>query len=37
MPDQKGVIIIPTYNERDNILKLIPQILDLPIFLDMLF
>lgn len=37
MPDQKGVIMMPTYNEHDNILKLTQQILDLPILVDILF
>jgi dolichol-phosphate mannosyltransferase len=36
MPNQEGLIIIPTYNERDNITKLIEQILYLPILVDIL-
>jgi dolichol-phosphate mannosyltransferase len=34
--NQSGLIIIPTYNERDNIVKLIKQILYLPILVDIL-
>ncbi len=36
MPNLRGLIIIPTYNERDNIAKLIEQILCLPILVDIL-
>jgi dolichol-phosphate mannosyltransferase len=36
MPNQEGLIIIPTYNERENIAKIIEQILYLPILVDIL-
>lgn len=36
MPNPEGLIIIPTYNERDNMAKLIEQILCLPILVDIL-
>lgn len=36
MLNQEGLIIIPTYNERENIAKLIEQILYLPILVDIL-
>jgi dolichol-phosphate mannosyltransferase len=36
MPNQEGLIIIPTYNERENIAKLLEQILYLPILVDIL-
>jgi dolichol-phosphate mannosyltransferase len=36
MPNQEGLIIIPTYNECDNIAKLLEQILYLPILVDIL-
>jgi dolichol-phosphate mannosyltransferase len=36
MPNPEGLVIIPTYNERDNIAKLIEQILYLPILVDIL-
>lgn len=36
MLENKGLVIIPTYNENENVAKLIEQILNLPILVDIL-
>jgi len=36
MLKNKGLVIIPTYNENENVAKLIDQILVVPVVVDML-